>query len=507
MRMLMVAGKGLGIEELALVAEQRAVVQLTAEARGRMASSRRALEEVVRRGKVTYGVNTGVGEFRTVVISEDKLAELQRNLLRSSACGVGPELPQAVVRAMMLLRANAFATGESGVRPELVDILVEMLNRGVHPIVPRQGSVGSSGDLAPLAHISLVIIGEGEAHYQGERLGGREALKRAGLAPLELRAKEGLALINGTQLMTSIGALSLRRSLLLLKAAQLAVAMSVEALKGTVRAFDERLFQARPHPGAQVVAANLRHLLAESEIMRSHANLLHEVQDAYTLRCAPQVLGAARDALVSARGVLEVEMNSATDNPLVFGDGEVISGGNFHGMPVALALDQMALAVHVVGNFAERRIARLVDGKLSHLPSSLTVAKGLESGMMIPQYVAAALASENKLLSSPASADSIPTSANQEDFNSMGSVGALRLMEMVRNTETIVAIELMCAAQGLEFAKFRPGRGVFAGYSFLRTMVRPLVEDRSMSADIESIRRSIEEGSLVESVERECEMS
>ena len=507
MRKVAVTGKGLRIEDLVQVAEGRAEVELTAEGRERVSAGRKALEEVVRRGKVTYGVNTGVGEFRTVVISDDKLLELQRNLVRSSACGVGPELPQAVVRAMMLLRANAFVTGESGVRPELAEMFEGMLNRGVHPVVPGKGSVGSSGDLAPLAHISLVIIGEGEAWYKGERMSGAEALKRAGLTPLELKAKEGLALINGTQMMTSIGALCLWRSLALMKAAQLAVAMSVEALKGTARAFDERLFRARPHPGAMAVAANLRGMLAGSEILRSHANLLHEVQDAYTLRCAPQVLGAALDSLLAAQAVLEVEMNSATDNPLVFGDGEVISGGNFHGMPVAMALDQMALAVHVVGNFSERRIARLVDGKLSHLPSCLVAAKGLESGMMIPQYVAASLASENKLLCSPASADSIPTSGNQEDFNSMGSVGALRLTEMVRNTETIVAIELMCAAQGLEFAKFRPGRGVEAGYRFMRTKVEPLVEDRSMSADIERVRGSIEDGSLVESVEQTCGMS
>lgn len=506
MRKVAVGGKGLRIEDLVLVAQEHAEVHFPAEAREHVAAGRRSLEEIVQRGKVTYGVNTGVGEFRTVVITEDRLVELQRNLVRSSACGVGPLLPEEVVRGMMLLRANAFATGASGVRPELVEFLVSLLNSGVHPVVPSKGSVGSSGDLAPLAHISLVIMGEGEAFFRGDRLKGAEALRRAGLEPLELKAKEGLALINGTQMMTSIGALCLDRGFMVMKAAQVAVALSVEALKGTARAFDERLFRARPHPGAMVVAANLRNLLADSEILRSHANLPHEVQDAYTLRCAPQVLGASLDALVAARGTLEVEMNSATDNPLVFDNGEVISGGNFHGMPVAMCLDHMALAVHVIGNFSERRIARLVDGKLSHLPPFLTSAKGLESGMMIPQYVAASLASENKLLASPASADSIPTSANQEDFNSMGSVGALRLMEMVRNTETIVAIELLCAAQGLEFAKFRPGRGVQAAYGFIRTKVSRLVEDRSMSDDIETMRQGIEQGQLVAQVEKECEL-
>ena len=504
MNRVVVNGKGLRIEDVMAVSKGQAQVLLAGEARERIGRGRKALEAVLQKGKVTYGVNTGVGDFRTIVIPEDKIIELQRNLIRSSACALGEPLPSDIVRGMLLLRANAFATGESGVRPELVDLLVEMLNKQVIPLVPRQGSVGSSGDLAPLAHIALVLIGEGQAFFRGQSVSGMQALSAAGLTPLELKAKEGLALINGTQMMTAIGAIEIHRSFEVLKAAQVAVAMSVEALKGTAKAFDERLSHARPHPGSILIARNLRCMLEDSEILRSHANLLHEVQDAYTLRCAPQVLGAVLDSLLCARRTLEIEMNSATDNPLVFEDGEVLSGGNFHGQPVAMALDHAALAMHVLGNFSERRTARLVDGKLSHLPHFLTSSKGLDSGMMIPQYVAASLVSENKSKAFPASADSIPTSANQEDFNSMGSVAALKFMEVVHNSETIVAIELMCASQALEFAKYRPGKGVVAAKELIRTEVPKLVQDRGMSADIEAIRRMVESGALSKAVEQKC---
>jgi histidine ammonia-lyase len=497
-------GQELRVEDVVAVAMSAADVGLDAEAESRIEAGRKTLETVMQRGRTHYGVNTGVGEFRTTVIPPEKVLELQRNLIRSSACAVGEPLPEEVVRAMMLLRANAFATGRSGVRLEMVELLLQMLNRRVHPTVPRQGSVGSSGDLAPLAHIGLVLMGEGEAWFKARRMPGAAALGAAGLAPIELQAKEGLAMINGTQMMTAIGALFLHRAMRALDAAEVAVAMSLEALKGTARSFDPRIFQARPHFGAVAVATNLRAMLEGSEILKSHANVPHEVQDAYTLRCAPQVLGASLDAFLQAKKVLEVEMNSAVDNPLVFEDGDVVSGGNFHGMPVAMALEQVALAAHVIGSYSERRIARLVDGRLSHLPHFLTSSKGLESGMMIPQYTAASLVSESKSKCFPACADSIPTSANQEDFNSMGSVSALKLMDVVMNTERIVAIELLCACQGLEFAKFLPGRGVQAARLAVRAKVPALEEDRPITGDIEELRQMVRDASMVAAVQKTC---
>jgi histidine ammonia-lyase len=497
-------GQELRVEDVVAVALGAAEVGLDAEAERRIGSGRSTLESVMKKGRTTYGVNTGFGEFRTTIIPPDKVLELQRNLIRSSACAVGVPLPEEIVRAMMLLRANALATGRSGVRTELVGLLLQLLNQRVHPVVPRQGSVGSSGDLAPLAHIGLVLMGEGEAWYQGRKVPGAVALEAAGLAPLQLQAKEGLAMINGTQMMTAIGALYLYRAMRALDAAEVAVVMSLEALKGTARSYDPRVLEARPHFGAVTVATNLRAMLEGSEILRSHADLPHEVQDAYTLRCAPQVLGASLDALLHTKQVLEVEMNSSVDNPLVFEDGDVVSGGNFHGMPVAMALEQATLATHVIGSFAERRIARLVDGKLSHLPHFLTSSKGLESGMMIPQYTAASLVSESKAKCFPACADSIPTSANQEDFNSMGAVSALKLMDVVENTERVVAIELLCACQGLEFAKFLPGRGVQAARQAVRAVVPALEEDRSMSSDIEKLSMLVRNASLVMAVEKVC---
>ncbi|HTY46435.1 MAG TPA: histidine ammonia-lyase [Methanomassiliicoccales archaeon] len=488
-----VDGHSLSVSDVVRVAKGEAEAFLTEAALRRVDKSRAALESVVRRKQVAYGVNTGVGELRTTIIPDDQVRALQLNLVRSTACGVGEPLPKEVVRAMMLLRANALASGYSGVRRDLVIALVDTLNADVVPIVPRQGSVGSSGDLAPLAHMALVLVGEGEATHKGRRMRGARALKEAGLQPIELREKEGLALINGTQMMTAIGCLCLQRSSRLLDAAQAAVAMSLEALRGTSRSFDVRIARARPHPGAISVARNLRSLLVDSEILPSHRRDKHEVQDAYTLRCAPQVLGACHDSLASACEVLEREANSATDNPLVFEEGVVLSGGNFHGQPVAMALDQACLAVHVIAAFSERRTARLIDGRLSHLPHFLVDSSGLESGMMILQYTAAALVSENKLLSSPASADSLPTSANQEDYNSMGSIAALKLMQVVENAERVVAIELLCAAQGLEFQKLAPGKGVVAARSIVRSEVPALREDRAMQADVEAVARMIRE--------------
>ncbi|MDD1770036.1 MAG: histidine ammonia-lyase [Methanomassiliicoccales archaeon] len=486
-----VDGRSLSLADVEAVAKHGTKAALSRDAAKNIRDGRKALEAIIDEGKVAYGVNTGVGELRTVCIPPSDLRELQTNLIRSTACGVGEPLPTDVVRAMMLLRANALSSGLSGVREELVRLLIDMLNAGVVPIVPSRGSVGSSGDLVPLAHMSLPLIGEGEAYLKGKRMEGGAALRAARLAPLVLEAKEGLALINGTQMMTAIGCLGLQEADRLVDASIASVAMAVDALKGTPHVFDERLFRARPHPGAVEVAKRMRRMLSGSEIAASHADC-HEVQDAYTLRCAPQVIGACIDSLAFAREVIAREVNSVTDNPLVF-DGEVVSGGNFHGQPVAMALDQACLALHVLAAFSERRTARLLDGKLSHLPDFLVESEGLESGMMILQYTAAGLVSENKLLSSPASADSLPTSANQEDYNSMGSVSALKLMQVVHNAKSIVAIELICAAQALDFQELRPGEGADAARRAVRAVVDRLKTDRQMSGDIKAVEDMIGE--------------
>ena len=480
-----VDGHSLTIVDVEAVAKGEAKVSLPADAAKRIREGRKRLERIVAEGKVAYGVNTGVGELRTVCIPQEDLRELQANLVRSTACGVGEPLPIEVVRAMMLLRANALSSGLSGVRPELVQLLVDMLNANVVPVVPSRGSVGSSGDLVPLAHMALPLIGEGEVFLEGRRMDGADALLAIGLSPVVLEAKEGLALINGTQMMTAIGCLCLSEAERLVDATIAGAAMSVEALKGTPHAFDERLFKARPHPGAVEVAKRMREMLANSKIAASHAGC-KEVQDAYTLRCVPQVVGACVDSLAFAREAVRRELNAVTDNPLIF-EGGAVSGGNFHGQPIAMALDQACLAVHVLGAFSERRTARLLDGKLSHLPDFLVESEGLESGMMILQYTAAGLVSENKLLASPASADSLPTSANQEDYNSMGSVSALKLMQTVENARSIVAIELICATQALDFQKLMPGKGAEAARKHVRSVVKRLRTDRKMSGDIESV--------------------
>ncbi|MGZ8475740.1 MAG: histidine ammonia-lyase, partial [Candidatus Limnocylindria bacterium] len=426
-------------------------------------------------------------------------AELQRNLVRSHAAGVGPALPDDVVRAMLLLRANALAVGLSGVRVELVELLAGMLNASVHPVVPSRGSLGASGDLAPLAHIALVLIGEGEATVDGAAPGpGLDALNRAGLAPLTLEAKEGLALLNGTQLMAGIGALAHHDAMRLALSADVIGAMSLEAMLGTAAAFAEELVAARPHPGQVASARHLRELLAGSEIGRSHAESEHRVQDAYSLRCMPQVHGAARDALGELERVLRVEINAATDNPLVFPSGEVISGGNFHGEPLALALDYATLAVVELASISERRTARLVDAHLSGLPAFLAERPGVESGLMIAHYTAAALVNELQTLAHPSSIDTIPTSANQEDHVSMGATSALHLREAIDRAEQVLAIEALCAAQGLDFrAPLKPGTGVGAAHVIVRGRVPHLDADRSPAPDIAAVRDLLHSGDLL----------
>jgi histidine ammonia-lyase len=486
------------VGDVVAVAREHRDVALDPAAEERMRSSRDVIERVVAEGRTVYGVNTGFGDLADVRIDAAQTAELQRNLVRSHAAGVGDPLPVEVVRAMLLLRANALAVGLSGVRPQLVELLCGMLNREVHPWVPSRGSVGASGDLAPLAHLALVLIGEGEAYREDAGPGtGADALARAGLKPVELEAKEGLALLNGTQLMAALAALALADGRRLAVSADAIGAMSLEAMLGTALAFDEALIAARPHPGQVAVAAHLRQLLANSEIAASHAASEHRVQDPYSLRCMPQVHGAVRDALDHLERVLAVEMNAATDNPLVLDGERVISGGNFHGEPLALAIDYARAAVTELASISERRTSRLVDAHLSGLPPFLSEEPGLRSGLMIAQYTAAALVNELQTLSHPSSVDTIPTSANQEDHVSMGATGALHLREVVDRTETVLAIEALCAAQGLDFhGPMRPGAGVARAYQAIRERVPHLAEDRSPSPDIAAMVELIHDGAL-----------
>jgi len=494
---LQLTGRDLTVEDVVAVARGMRPVDLDPTAWERMAASRAVIDRVVASGETVYGVTTGFGDLADVRISPEQTATLQRNLVRSHAAGVGEPLPGEVVRAMLVLRVNALAVGLSGVRPELADLLVAMLNAGVHPRIPSRGSVGASGDLAPLAHLALVVIGEGEAEVGGRRLAGADALAAAGLEPMELQAKEGLAVLNGTQLMTALGALAIADARRLLITADVVGAMSLEAMLGTASAFDEALIGARPHPGQVASAARLRRLLADSEIGASHRSSPHRLQDPYSLRCMPQVHGAVHDALAPLEGVLGVEMNAATDNPLVFPDGRVVSGGNFHGEPLALALDHARVALTALATISERRTARLVDARLSGLPAFLAVEPGLESGLMIAQYTAAALVNELKTVAHPASVDTIPTSANQEDHVSMGATSALLLREAVDGVTAVLAIEALCAARGLDLrAPLRPGQGVATAHAAVRAAVPPLTADRPPGPDIAALALLIAGGGL-----------
>jgi histidine ammonia-lyase len=492
--MITIDGASLTLEHVARVAYDGEPISVLPDALDRVMAARRVIEEIVRQGRVVYGVNTGFGKLATVTIPPDEIQQLQLNLVRSHCCGVGEALSEAETRATMLLRANVLAKGFSGVRPIVPETLTKMLNAGVHPVIPSKGSVGASGDLAPLAHLALAIIGEGEVLYRGTRLAAKAALADAGIEPLQLEAKEGLALLNGTQAMTAVGGLALQRAKGLADVADAAGAMSLEALHGTAVACDPRIHAIRPHAGQVKVAERIIELTRDSEIMSSHKDC-GRVQDAYSLRCIPQVHGAVRDAIAHVERVLEVEINSATDNPLVFAEtGQVISGGNFHGEPVALALDYLAMAVAELGAISERRIERLVNPDLSELPAFLTPHPGTCSGMMILQVTAVSLCAENKVLAHPASVDSLPTSGNKEDHVSMGMTAALKLRQIVENVASILAIELICAAQGLDFlAPLKPGRGTQKAYDKLRSLVAPLTEDRVLADDIERVRGSLSE--------------
>ncbi|MBA2740746.1 MAG: histidine ammonia-lyase [Actinobacteria bacterium] len=485
------------------VALHDAEATLADSARGKMRKARELVESI--QGEHTYGVNTGFGRFVSAHIPEELAAELQLRLLRSHACGVGAPYPDEVVRAAMLLRANALAKGFSGARVELAELLLECLNRGVLPVVPARGSVGASGDLAPLAHLALPLVGEGRAQVEGELLDGASALRRVGLEPIELKSKEGLSLINGTQFMCAIAALGVVRARRLAATADLACAQSLEALQGSRTSFRPEIHRARPLKGQLEAAANIWRLLDGSAIIESH-RWCDKVQDAYSLRCAPQVHGASRDLIDYVAATVEVELNAATDNPLVLVEaGDIVSAGNFHGQPLAFALDALALAVAELASISERRTERLVNPTLSDgLPPFLVVEGGLNSGFMIPQYVAAALVSENKVLAHPASVDSIPTSAGQEDHVSMGNAAGLKALQVLDNAEHALAIELLAGAQAVEFlAPLAPGEGVRLTHGVIRSRSERLVEDRSLGADIELVASAIRSGDVLAAVEAE----
>jgi histidine ammonia-lyase len=495
--MLELEGQRLSLEEVALVARGEESVRLANNARRRVDEARRAVEAIISEGRVVYGVNTGFGKLSDVHIPQSELRDLQLNLVRSHACGVGRPLSEMETRAMMLLRANVIALGYSGARVEVLELLLAMLERGVHPIIPEKGSVGASGDLAPLAHLALVLIGEGEAVYQRERMTGGEALKRAGLQPVKLEAKEGLALLNGTQAMAAVGGLALHRAAKVARMADVAGAMTLEALLGTPVAFDERIHLSRPHEGQTEAAAHLRELLSESEIRTSHMENDPRVQDAYSLRCMPQVHGAVRGALRHARECVEIETASATDNPLIFTEtGDVLSGGNFHGAPLALAFDYAAIALTDLMSISERRIDRLVNPDSNEgLPPFLTTRAGTSSGFMMAQVTAAALLAESRVLAHPASIDNVPTDGGKEDHVSMGMTTAVKLRAVLENAEYMLAIELLAAAEGLEHRRpLKPGRGVRRAYEAVRALATPVTQDRALSVDFERIAEAVRLG-------------
>ena len=515
MHVVALDGETLNIATVVSVADhwehpEKIRVVLTPEAALRTRDCRAALERLMARRQIVYGVTTGFGAFKDRIITAEQAAQLQCNLLMSHAVGVGPPLSERIARAVMLIRANTLAKGHSGIRLAALQALLELLNRGVHPVIPAQGSVGASGDLAPLAHMALVLIGLGEAVYRGKRMSGADALRRSSLEPMTLVAKEALALVNGTTVMSAIGGLATARAHSLLQTADVVAALSLEALHGSVLAYDARLHALRPHPGQIACAAHLQQLLQGSELVRRERDA--SVQDAYTLRCIPQVHGAVRSVIAHAHDILQIEINSATDNPLFFhaaGEDTALSGGNFHGEPLALAMDYLGLALTDLGNMSERRIARLLDAARNGgvLPPFLTEQGGLHSGFMMLQYTAAALASENKVLAHPASADSIPTSANAEDHVSMGVTAARKAQQIVEHVETIFALELLCAAQGISFRRketesLRLGRGTHAAYQAIRAQVPFVSSDQVLYPHIQCANRMVQGGQVARAAEQ-----
>ena len=491
------------VEDLVAISRNGAGVQLTKASEKRIVNTRKLIEKLVQEEKAIYGVTTGFGALSDVSIPKKDSAQLQTNILMSHAAGVGNPLEEEIVRAIMALRIKDMARGHTGIRLETVLQLIRLLNENICPVVPEKGSVGASGDLVPLAHLSLVLLGMGEAFYKGKRLSGKEALKKCDMDPMCLKAAEGLALVNGTQVMTAIGGLAVYDSLRLSKMIDIAAAMSLEVLMGSRTEFDSRIHQLRPHPGQALAADNMERITKNSEIISSHKDC-GRIQDAYTLRCSPQVHGASKDVISYALNVVKIEINSSTGNPLIFPETqEFLLGGNFHGQPVALAMDFLCMAVSELANISERRIERLVNPKLSGLPAFLVSDGGLNSGFMLAQYTAASLVSENKVLCHPACVDSIPTSANKEDHVSMGTISARKCREIIKNAESVIAIELLCGSQALDlFTNMKPGEGTMAAYKVIRDTVSHMDSDRILSKDIETIKGLIRSGMILDAVEK-----
>ena len=504
MKTIFLGVEGMTLVDLIAIARNGAQVQLTTDAEKQMIKSRHLIEQWVQQERRIYGITTGFGALSDIAITKGDTRQLQKNILMSHAAGVGKPFDEQTVKAILALRIKDLARGHSGIRLSTVQQLVAVLNWGVCPVIPEKGSVGASGDLAPLAHLSLVLIGMGEAFYKGQKLSGRQALNKCGLKPLQLEAGEGLALVNGTQVMTAIGALALYDASVLAQLTDIAAAMSLEVLMGSRTEFDPKIHQVRPHPGQAAAADNMARITQRSEIITSHKDC-SRIQDAYTLRCSPQVHGATRDAIRYCRDVIETEMNSSTNNPLIFSDSEeFLLGGNFHGQPVAMAMDFLGIAVAELADISERRIERLVNPKLSGLPAFLVDDGGLNSGFMLAQYTAAALVSENKVICHPACIDSIPTSANKEDHVSMGTISARKCRDIVGNAENVIAIELLCAAQALDlFTNMKPGEGTLAAYQAIRRMVSHLDKDRIISTDIAAVKQLMRSGKILNAVEKQ----
>lgn len=500
MNKVIINGNDLRLEDILNVARNNYQVEISEEAIKRVGKSREIVDKIVEENRVVYGITTGFGKFSDVSISGEDCKTLQRNLIISHACGFGDSLDTDIVRTIILLRANALSKGYSGIRLSTLQTLVAMLNKGVHPIIPEKGSLGASGDLAPLSHMVLPMIGEGEAEYKGKIVSGREAMKEAGIEVVQLIAKEGLALINGTQVMTAVGALALWDGINLIKSGDIAAALTVEALRGITDAFDLRTHNIRPHEGQIETAKNILALVDGSSLVTSQGEI--RVQDAYTLRCIPQIHGASKDALNYAKHKVEIEINSVTDNPIVTEEGDVISGGNFHGQPMALTFDFLGIAMSEIANVSERRLERLINYQLNDLPAFLVKHGGLNSGFMITQYAAAALVSENKILAHPASVDSIPSSANQEDHVSMGTIAARKARDIIRNAERVVATEILAACQAIDFREeYTLGKGTKVAYDTVRDVVNFIENDVVMYKEIDKVTNILRSGELASKVE------
>lgn len=514
---LVIDGKSLTLDKIEFFLKENPQVELSKEAKSKVAKARQLIDEWVRTEKVIYGVTTGFGGFSSVKIPVKDIEQLQENLIISHSAGVGENLPPFIVKLMMLLRANALASGYSGIRPETLQLLIDMMNGNIIPVIPSQGSVGASGDLAPLSHLVLAMIGKGKAQVvkngmdkkDVKAISAASALKKAGLKPARLAAKEGLALINGTQMMTAFGAYICIEAKKIAKLADIAASLSHEALRATDRAFDERVHKLRPYPGQLKTAANILEMIKNSEIRDSHLQDDPRVQDSYSIRCIPQVHGASRDAIDYVCSRIEIELNSVNDNPIIFPDDrDYISGGNFHGQPLALPLDFMAIALAELADISERRIDRLTNGSSEKLPKFLAVNGGLNSGHMLVQYTAAALVSENKVLAHPASVDSIPTSAGKEDLNSMGSISARKCYQVLKNVKTVLSLEMLSAAQAIDFLKpLKCGTGTDVAYKIIRKKIPTLRSDRIMKNDIDKIIGLVENGEILAGVEKKVRLN